>query len=575
MVGGEPLYARTFGAGGDVVLLVPGHGGDVEALSVVDGSLALPVDDIVYGAGIAPVEHVHIEQVLAQEVLVLDLGDFVLSVLSYDNDFRKVGAVADVAAVVVLLEPYAHEALGEVGVEFGVVVDYPGGGNGLETGKLGAAREIGPVLALEVPEPVDRIFVYVLNVGLDILHLVLDAEYLLVHRLGVELGDFSHRLLDKGEYVVHYDLAVEEVLVFLHLREHVVHLLLPAHLVLLQDLVYAVLEEDALQGTAVPLCLQLVKFDVELLEQQVTGVESAVFQYVVDREESRLVVLDDAGVGVDGVFAVGEGIEGIYGLVRGHVAGKVDEYVHLVRGHILDFLDLDLALLLGLEYGFDEVAGVFAVRGLRDCDSALVDFLDARTHLHAAAPAAFTVIAAVGESAGREVRENPVLAAFHNRDGSVEQFVEVVGQYLGRETHADALGALREQEREAQREFGRLLVASVVRGHPVRDLRVEHDLLCELAQPRFDVSRCSIGVAGEDVAPVTLAIHGEAFLAELDQGSEYGLVSVRVVLHSLAHDVRDLGVFAVVHLVHGVEHPALHGLESVDDVRYGAMQDHV
>ena len=107
------------------------------------------------------------------------------------------------------------------------------------------------------------------------------------------------------------------------------------------------------------------------------------------------------------------------------------------------------------------------------------------------------------------------------------------------------------------------------------DLRVEHHFLRELAQAGLDVSRRGVGVAGEDVAPVALAVDREPLLAQLHEGAEDGLVAVGVVLHRLAHDVGDLGVGAVVHAVHRVQDAALHRLEAVHDVRHGPVQDHV
>ena len=146
---------------------------------------------------------------------------------------------------------------------------------------------------------------------------------------------------------------------------------------------------------------------------------------------------------------------------------------------------------------------------------------------------------------------------------------------LGSQTHADALGALRQQEREAYGEFGRLEVAAVVGVHPVGDLGVENHLFGKLAESRLDVSRRGVGVTGEDVSPVTLTIHGEALLTELDKGAEYGLVAVRVVLHRLTDDVRHLRERAVIHLVHSVKHASLDGFQTVGDVGHGTMKDYV
>ena len=74
---------------------------------------------------------------------------------------------------------------------------------------------------------------------------------------------------------------------------------------------------------------------------------------------------------------------------------------------------------------------------------------------------------------------------------------------------------------------------------------------------------------------IPLTIHGEALLTELDKGSEYGLVAVRVVLHRLTDDVRHLRERAVIHLVHSVKHASLDGFQTVGDVGHGTMKDYV
>ncbi len=166
VVGGEPDYLGARLAGGDVVLLVARHGCDGEALGVVDRCLALAVDDIVDGTVVTAVEDVDIQEVLAEEGLVLHLGDAVFSVLADDDHLGEVGTVADVFAPVVFLETDAHEAFREVGLETCVVVDHLGGGDGLESGEFGAAREVLAVFFLESCEPVDGVAVDVVDVFL-------------------------------------------------------------------------------------------------------------------------------------------------------------------------------------------------------------------------------------------------------------------------------------------------------------------------------------------------------------------------------------------------------------------------
>ena len=103
-------------------------------------------------------------------------------------------------------------------------------------------------------------------------------------------------------------------------------------------------------------------------------------------------------------------------------------------------------------------------------------------------------------------------------------------------THTDTFRALCKQERESYRKFRRLLVPSVVAVHPVRDAGVEDDFLSEFAESGLDVTHGGIGVAGKYVTPVTLAVYGKSLLTQLDHGSQYGSVSVRVVFHSFTHE---------------------------------------
>ena len=95
-------------------------------------------------------------------------------------------------------------------------------------------------------------------------------------------------------------------------------------------------------------------------------------------------------------------------------------------------------------------------------DGVLVDFLDPGAHLHASAPRSVLVVAAVRRAAGREVRVDREVLALENLDRCVDQLVEVVRQNLGGHADGDSLGTLCEKQREAYRQFGRLLVTPVV-----------------------------------------------------------------------------------------------------------------
>ena len=142
---------------------------------------------------------------------------------------------------------------------------------------------------------------------------------------------------------------MEKILIFLHLSENVIQLLFPAHLVLLEDFIDSVLEEYPLQRTVVPVVLELSELYLKLTSENIAGMEGVVLEYVIDRQELRLIFLDYAGIGINRCFAVGECVESVYCLVRGNVVRKVDYDFNLFGCHVLNLLDFDFAFVLGFQ----------------------------------------------------------------------------------------------------------------------------------------------------------------------------------------------------------------------------------
>ena len=157
----------------------------------------------------------------------------------------------------------------------------------------------------------------------------------------------------------------------------------------------------------------------------------------------------------------------------------------------------------------------------------------------------------------------------------VYQLVEVVGQDLRRQTHRDAVGSLRQQQREFYGQRHGLLVAAVVRAHPLGGLLVENHVEREFRQTRLDVTSRGGIVAREDVAPVALTIDQQILLPQLHQRVLDRGVAVGVVLHGLTHDVGHLVVTAVVAALHGVENTTLHGLQTILDMGHGTLQNNI
>ena len=211
----------------DVIFLVTGDACYGKPLGIAEGRLAFTVDYIVYRSLVVSVENADIEDVLAEESLFAHLGDNVFAVLVDDNNLRKIGAVADIFGIVLFLQVYADKALSLVGIELGVVVYDFGNCNGLEAGKLGTAWIILAVFLLQILEVVDSELCKVVEVVLNLVHLVLDSAELFFHRLHIKLGNLPHRFLHKLVYVLHHNLPLEQILILEHGCKDLVELVLP------------------------------------------------------------------------------------------------------------------------------------------------------------------------------------------------------------------------------------------------------------------------------------------------------------------------------------------------------------
>ena len=246
----------------------------------------------------------------------------------------------------------------------------------------------------------------------------------------------------------------------------------------------------------------------------------AIAEHFVHTQHLWLVVKNHACVRSDRNLAGSECIKCIDCLVRRHVIRQGDDDVHLVSCEIVDLLDLDLAGFLCLKNGLDHHWGCLAERNLCDCQGVLVNLLDLCADLDLATLALAAVLRAVCRTSCEEVREDLEILALKNRDGSVDELIEVMRKDLRCETSADTLCTLCKQDRELDWKFHRLLVAAVVRCHPVGGLRIEDNLLSELAQARLDITGSCVRVTGQDVTPVSLAVNEIVSLTEPYKGSE-------------------------------------------------------
>ena len=288
-----------------------------------------------------------------------------------------------------------------------------------------------------------------------------------------------------------------------------------------------------------------------------------------------MLVDDDAGIGRNRHLAIGEGIEGVDGLVGRHTGIEVDDNLALLGCVVVDLLNLDLTLVVALHDALDDAARGGAVGYLADDKCFLILLTDSRTNAHLAATQTVVVVGHIHQASRREVGIEGERLIAQIGDGGVDQFVEVMGQELGRQAYGDTFGALCQQQRELDRQRHRFGVTVVVGTGPIGGLMVEDDLLGKLREARLDITRCCGIVTREDVAEVTLRVHQQVLLCQLHKGVADGRIAMRVVFHRVTHDVGHLVEAAVIQFVHRMQDAALHRLQAVLDGGHGAFQNDI
>ena len=325
-----------------------------------------------------------------------------------------------------------------------------------------------------------------------------------------------------------------------------------------------------------PLCLKFLEENLQFLLQQFERVVGADAENLADRKHERFSVVDDPRVGADGLLTVGEGVQGVDGLVGRGAGLEVQHDFDGLGRVVVDLADFQFASFNGGGDGvLDQIDGVFAKRYLRDNQRLIIDNGNLGTVDDLAAQQSVVVLAHINGAAGREVGEQLEWLVFEDGDGSIQKFVEIVGQDVGGHAGGDALHTLRQQQWEADGQDDGFLVAAVVRHFPLGDFRGKDDFEGELGEAGFDITGGGCGVTGEDVTPVTLRVDGDVLLPELHDGVRDGSVAMRVVFHRVAHNVGHLVVAAVLQLRHGVQDAALHGFQSIQNVGQGAVEDGV
>ena len=302
-------------------------------------------------------------------------------------------------------------------------------------------------------------------------------------------------------------------------------------------------------------------------------------QNLRDRHHLRTARVQDDGPGRNRLLARRKGVERGLDLLLRRAGLQLQLDTHGVGGEVVQLAHHHLLLLDGIfDRGGDGV-GRLAPRQLGNDELVLVLGLDDRANLHFAETV--LVVGRVHDAAQLEIREKRDGLFLDEVDLGFKQLDEVVRQDGGGEAHGNAVRAQHQQERYLGRQIDGLLLASVVVGHELGGLLVEHLLARKVGELALDVTRGGVRHAGVDGAEVSLAVDeiAVALAPELvrqdhDRVANRG-VAMRVVLHGVADDVGDLGVLAVVLLPQRMHDAALHGLEAVFDGGDGTVADDI
>ena len=211
-----------------------------------------------------------------------------------------------------------------------------------------------------------------------------------------------------------------------------------------------------------PRFLELSKLDFQLALQQVTCAVCTDAQDVRNAHEDGLVVKHHATIGGQAHLTICERVERIEHFVRRDVVGQVHHHLHLVGGVVLHLLDLDLALVVGLQDAVNQRPRGHPVRNLANDQRLAVDLVDSRTHANTVPAKAVVVVFHVRHPAGGEIRIELEAFVLVVRDARINQLNEVVGQDFASQTNRNPVHPARQQQRKFHRKRFRFLVPAVV-----------------------------------------------------------------------------------------------------------------
>jgi len=340
-------------------------------------------------------------------------------------------------------------------------------------------------------------------------------------------------------------------------------------------LIYALLYENTLQRSEHKVLEQLSALYLQFTPQQILRVVHTPPQHIAYSQEMRLTVGNHAAIRRDADFAIRESIQCINSTVARRARYKMHDYISVLSSIIVHTTYFYLPFFLRFYNRVDKSTCRLAIRDVGYLKSLIVNLLYFRTHPHRASTTAIIIFRHIYVSARREIRIQSKILTTEISYRRIKNLIEIMRKNLRRQSDGNTFRPLGKQQREFHRQCQRFRLTTVVRHSPIRSLRIKYRLQREFRQPRLYITRSSRTVTSKDITPVTLAFDEQILLSKLHKRISDGSISMRMILHRVAHYIRDFIETPVIELLHRMKYPSLHRLQAILNMRHGTLKNNI
>ena len=274
-------------------------------------------------------------------------------------------------------------------------------------------------------------------------------------------------------------------------------------------------------------------------------------------------------------FAIRKRIQGINRQIRTNPRSQLHLDFHIPCRIVNHLLDLDLPVITRFDDTLNERPRSGSERNFLNQQSRFILLLNFGTNPNPRTLPTLVVHRKIGVPTGWKIGQHIHFPTPQNINTRLTQLYKIMGHNFSTQTHRNTINALRQQQWEFHWQRNRLTLPTIVTQLPIGGLFIKRNLFCKRTQPRLNIPWCRSPIASSNIAPVTLGVDQQLFLTQIHQRIANRSIAVWVIRHRRPNNVRHLVVTTVVHLVHRMQNPALHGLQTILQSRNGTLQDYI